>query len=179
MTLRTGLDVLREREFADLKGLRAGLLTNPSAVTRDLVSAYRLFSDTPHVDLRALFSPEHGFAAAAADGAHVASGTDGRTGLPVFSLYGPSLRPTPQMLADIDVLVCDIQDIGVRYYTFDQHRHGSGGRSRSRGDHPRQAQPTRPGHRRRARLGFLRIARRTAPRSCAARPHTGRADARR
>jgi uncharacterized protein YbbC (DUF1343 family) len=118
MTLRTGLDVLREREFADLKGLRVGLLTNPSAVTRDLVSAYRLFSETPHVDLRALFSPEHGFAAAAADGAHVASGTDGRTGLPVYSLYGPSLRPTPEMLADIDVLVCDIQDIGVRYYTF-------------------------------------------------------------
>ena len=61
---------------------------------------------------------EHGFAAVAADGEHVASGVDARTGIPVYSLYGPSLRPTADMLDDIDVLVCDIQDIGVRYYTF-------------------------------------------------------------
>lgn len=118
MTTLTGLDVLRGRNFADVRGRRVGLLTNPSAVTRDLTSAYRAFTDAPAVDVRALFGPEHGFAAVAADGEHVASGVDSRTGIPVFSLYGPSLRPAADMLAGIDVLVCDIQDIGVRYYTF-------------------------------------------------------------
>ncbi len=118
MTTFGGLDVLRQRNFADLRGRRVGLLTNPSAVTRDLVSAYRAFTDSAEVDLRALFGPEHGFAAVAADGEHVASGVDARTGIPLHSLYGPSLRPTADMLSDIDVLVCDIQDIGVRYYTF-------------------------------------------------------------
>ncbi len=118
MNTLTGLDVLRARGFEDLQGRRVGLLTNPSAITRDLVSAYRVFAEAPQVNFSAIFSPEHGFAAAAADGVHVASSFDARTGLPVYSLYGPSLRPTPEMFADIDVLVCDIQDIGVRYYTF-------------------------------------------------------------
>lgn len=118
MSVHTGLDVLRARGLADLHGRRVGLLTNPSAVTVDLTSAYRVFTESPQVNVRALFSPEHGFAAAAADGAHVASSVDARTSLPVYSLYGSSLRPEARMLADIDVLVCDIQDIGVRYYTF-------------------------------------------------------------
>lgn len=118
MSTLTGLDVLRARDFADLQGRRVGLLTNPSAVTRDLISAYRVFTGGRAVDLRALYSPEHGIAAVAADGAHVASSIDERTGIPIHSLYGPSLRPSADMLADIDVLVCDIQDIGVRYYTF-------------------------------------------------------------
>ena len=118
MSTLTGLEVLHQRDFADLRGRRVGLLTNPSAVTRDLASAYRLFTEAPNVDVRALFGPEHGFFATAADGLQVASGVDARTGTPVYSLYGPSLRPTADMLADIDVLVCDIQDIGLRYYTF-------------------------------------------------------------
>ncbi|MFN8379013.1 MAG: DUF1343 domain-containing protein [Anaerolineae bacterium] len=118
MITLSGLDVLRQRNFADLRGRRVGLLTNPSAVTRDLKSAYRVFTGSPDVDVRALFGPEHGFAAVAADGEHVESSVDPRTGIPVHSLYGPSLRPTAEMLADIEVLVCDIQDIGVRYYTF-------------------------------------------------------------
>ncbi|MBL8146117.1 MAG: DUF1343 domain-containing protein [Anaerolineae bacterium] len=118
MTTLTGLEVLIGRDFAELRGRRVGLLSNPSAVTRDLVSAYRSFADSPGVDLRALFGPEHGFAASATDGAHVESSVDARTGVPVYSLYGPSLRPSVEMLDGIDVLVCDIQDIGVRYYTF-------------------------------------------------------------
>ena len=118
MTTLTGLDVLIGRDFAELRGRRVGLLTNPSAVTRHLTSAYRTFADSPGVDLRALYGPEHGFAASAADGAHVESSMDARTGVPVHSLYGPSLRPSAAMLDGIDVLVCDIQDIGVRYYTF-------------------------------------------------------------
>ncbi|MBW4438583.1 MAG: DUF1343 domain-containing protein [Pleurocapsa minor GSE-CHR-MK-17-07R] len=118
MSVLTGLEILRDNDFERLKGRRVGLLTNPSAVTRDLRSAYDLFRFAPNVDLKAIFSPEHGFAAAALDGAHVASSVDPRTGVPIHSLYGETLRPTPAMLEGLDVLVCDIQDIGVRYYTF-------------------------------------------------------------
>lgn len=121
MSLHTGLDVLLADEFRALAGQRVGLMTNPSAVDAQLVSAYRRFADAHHagaVTLTALYGPEHGFSATAADGAHVASTTDARTGLPVFSLYGAALRPTAAMLEPVDVLVCDIQDIGVRYYTY-------------------------------------------------------------
>lgn len=116
--VRTGIEALIKTKFYDLRGKRVGLLTNPSAVTRGLVSAYDVFRTADAFTLAALFSPEHGFAAAAADGEHVASGTDPRTGVPVHSLYGPSLHPTPDMLRGLDVIVCDIQDIGVRYYTY-------------------------------------------------------------
>jgi uncharacterized protein YbbC (DUF1343 family) len=118
MTVLTGLDVLIARDFDALRGRRVGLLTNPSAVTRDLISAYDVFRRAHGIQLAALFSPEHGFAAAAADGAHVASSVDPHTGVPIHSLYGATLRPTPEMLAEIDVLVCDLQDIGTRYYTY-------------------------------------------------------------
>jgi uncharacterized protein YbbC (DUF1343 family) len=118
MSVKSGLDALIEQQFAPLAGKRVGLLTNPSAVTRDLVSAYDVFRRAPHLQLAALFSPEHGFAAVAADGEQVASSTDSQTGVPIHSLYGASLRPTRAMFDGLDVLVCDIQDIGVRYYTF-------------------------------------------------------------
>lgn len=121
MTFRCGLDVLVDEQFTRLTGQRVGLLTNPSAVNRDLVSAYRLFSDAyaaQKIDLRALYAPEHGFAAAVADGEKVAGYVDAVTGVPVHSLYGETQRPTPDMLSDVDVIVVDIQDIGVRFYTF-------------------------------------------------------------
>jgi uncharacterized protein YbbC (DUF1343 family) len=118
MSVLPGLEVLRRSGFAALQGLRLGLLTNPSAVTPDLSSAYDVFRQARELDLRALFSPEHGWAAAAADGVKVGSTVDPRTGLPVYSLYGETLHPTPAMLAGLDAVVCDIQDIGVRYYTY-------------------------------------------------------------
>jgi uncharacterized protein YbbC (DUF1343 family) len=114
----SGLEALGARGFDALEGRRIGLLTNPSAVARDLLSAYDTVRRAPQVELRALFSPEHGFAAAARDGEHVASSIDPRTGVPIHSLYGASMRPTPDMLAGLDAVVCDIQDIGVRYYTY-------------------------------------------------------------
>lgn len=91
-------------------------MTNASAVDSD----FRLTVDVlrENVPLVALFSPEHGFASAAADGETVASSVDARTGLPIYSLYGDTLRPTPEMLQGIDTLICDIQDIGARYYTY-------------------------------------------------------------
>lgn len=118
MSVLTGLEVLRNDRFKPLDGQRVGLMTNPSAVDRDLRSAYEIFTATPEVNVTALFGPEHGFAGAAPDAEHIASVTDPRTGLPVHSLYGRTFRPTADMLAGLDVLVCDIQDIGVRYYTY-------------------------------------------------------------
>ena len=116
--VRTGIEVLREANFAALYGKRVGLLTNPSAVDGQLNSTLDILRSADGVKLNALFSPEHGIAAAVADGEHVGSGRDERTRLPLFSLYGEMLRPTRNMLSDLDVIVCDIQDIGVRYYTF-------------------------------------------------------------
>lgn len=116
MLLITGLDVLRADDYAPLRGRRVGLLTNPSAVDRTLTSAYRIL--TQALNIVALFAPEHGFVGAAPDGEQISTQTDPRTGLPVYSLYGATYRPSAAMLRDVDVIVCDIQDIGVRYYTF-------------------------------------------------------------
>jgi hypothetical protein len=70
------------------------------------------------VNLTAIFAPEHGFRGEAADGATITDGRDGRSGVSVRSLYGKTKKPTPEMLADVDVLVFDIQDVGTRFYTF-------------------------------------------------------------
>ena len=118
MTIKLGIDRLVETGFAELQGLKVGLFTNLSAVNRDLTPTYDLFRKTDKVQLVALFSPEHGLAGAVADGVIVASGIDTQTGLPIHSLYGGNYHPTAEMLNGIDLLVCDIQDIGVRYYTF-------------------------------------------------------------
>lgn len=118
MAVLTGLEVLIDDDFALLSGQRVGLMTNPSAIDRQLTSTHRLFASAPNVNLAAFFAPEHGFAGAAPDAEQIATATDPRTGLPVFSLYGDTYRPTAAMLQAIDVLVCDIQDIGVRYYTY-------------------------------------------------------------
>jgi len=118
MTVLTGLDRLVREGFASLAGRRVGLLTNPSAVDGSLRSAYRLFAEAPSVILAALFGPEHGFAGTASEGAEVGHAIDARAGCPVYSLYGETLRPTAEMLRGLDALVVDLQDIGVRYYTY-------------------------------------------------------------
>jgi uncharacterized protein YbbC (DUF1343 family) len=116
--VQTGIEVLRASQFAPLQGKRVGLFTNLNAVDGDLVSTYDVLRRAPEVYLTAIFSPEHGLAAALADGQVINSSVDARTGLPIHSLYGATQHPTPDMLADVDVIVCDSQDIGVRYYTF-------------------------------------------------------------
>lgn len=118
MIVKTGLEVLRDDGFKPLPGLRVGLLTNPSAVNRKLESTYSILLTEPSVNVVALFGPEHGFMGSAPAGEQVASGFDPRSGLPVHSLYGDMLRPTEEMLREIDVIVCDVQDIGARYYTY-------------------------------------------------------------
>jgi len=115
--VETGLDVLEQQQFAPLAGQRIGLITNHTGVNRQGVSNIQLLRQAPHVNLVALFSPEHGIAGQQ-DVAVIQDGADEATGLQVFSLYGESRRPTAVQLAEIDTLVFDIQDIGTRFYTY-------------------------------------------------------------
>ncbi|MGQ9841682.1 MAG: exo-beta-N-acetylmuramidase NamZ family protein [Anaerolineae bacterium] len=116
MKVRTGLEVLCDRRDP-LAGGRSGLITHPAAVLPDLTSSVDALLEAG-VRLTALFGMEHGFAGSAADGVAVGHGRDARTGLPVFSLYGATREPTAEMLAGVDVLLFDVQDVGVRFYTF-------------------------------------------------------------
>ncbi|MBZ5540223.1 MAG: DUF1343 domain-containing protein [Acidobacteriia bacterium] len=113
---QTGLDVLEAEKFAALRGKRVGLITNHTGVDAQGRSAIELLAHAPGVHLVALFSPEHGIAGRADD--KVAGSKDPATGLPVYSLYGETRRPTEEMLQGIDALVFDIQDAGVRFYTY-------------------------------------------------------------
>jgi uncharacterized protein YbbC (DUF1343 family) len=116
-----GLEVLAERRFRPLAGGRVGLVCNPTAVTRRLVHAADLLHGAANVRLAALFGPEHGVRGDAQYMAAVEGAVDARTGVPAHSLYGAtkaSLRPRPDQLAGLDVLVFDVQDVGARYYTY-------------------------------------------------------------
>jgi len=112
----TGIDVLEAQNFAPLAGKRVGLITNQTGIDRERRSTIDLLARAPGVKLVALFSPEHGIRGTV--DARVSSTTDEATGLPVYSLYGETERPTDAMLAGLDVLVFDIQDAGVRFYTY-------------------------------------------------------------
>ncbi|MEP7341297.1 MAG: exo-beta-N-acetylmuramidase NamZ domain-containing protein [Acidobacteriota bacterium] len=112
-----GIDVLKRDGFALLKGKRVGLITNHTGRDRDGDPTIDVLHKAPDVKLVALFSPEHGIRGAL-DQEKITNTTDEKTGLPVFSLYGETRKPTAEMLKDIDVLVFDIQDIGARFYTY-------------------------------------------------------------
>ncbi len=116
--VKTGVEVLRDRGFDILKGKRVGLVTNPSGVDRLLNSTIDILFNAPGVELVALYGPEHGVRGDVYAGGHVTDTRDEATGLPVYSIYGATRKPTPQMLEGIDVMVYDIQDVGVRSYTF-------------------------------------------------------------
>lgn len=112
-----GIDVLLTDSLALVRDRRIGLVTNQAGVDADGISdVVRL--RTAGVRLVALFSPEHGFRGAADPGAAVASSIDSATGLPIYSLYGPTSAPTEAMLRGIDVMLVDLQDVGARYYTY-------------------------------------------------------------
>ncbi|HUI41086.1 MAG TPA: exo-beta-N-acetylmuramidase NamZ domain-containing protein [Terriglobia bacterium] len=113
----TGIDVLEAENFAPLQGLRVGLVTNQSGRDAAGRRTIDVLAGAPGVKLAAIFSPEHGLAGAA--DTRVASTRDPATGLPVYSLYGDTERPSDEMLAGLDALVYDIQDAGVRFYTFE------------------------------------------------------------
>ncbi|MDX2043280.1 MAG: DUF1343 domain-containing protein [Acidobacteriota bacterium] len=112
-----GIDVLKRDGFTLLKGKRVGLITNHTGRDRDGNPTIDVLFKAPDVKLVALFSPEHGIRGAL-DQEKITNSTDEKTGLPVFSLYGETRKPTAEMLKDIDVLVFDIQDIGARFYTY-------------------------------------------------------------
>ena len=113
-----GIEVLESTGFEELMGKRVGLVTNPSGVDRQLRSTIDILFQAPQVNLVALYGPEHGVRGDAYAGDHVESATDPKTGLPVYSLYGPTREPTRKMLEGIDIMVYDIQDVGTRSYTF-------------------------------------------------------------
>ncbi len=114
--VQAGLDVLEAEKFASLRGKQVGLITNHTGVDFQGRSTVELLAKAPGVHLVALFSPEHGIAGHSDE--KVSSSKDPSTGLPIFSLYGEHLRPTDDMLQGIDALVFDVQDAGVRFYTY-------------------------------------------------------------
>lgn len=116
--VKPGIEVLARRGFEGLKGKRVGLLTNPSGVDRQLRSTIDILYKSPDVNLVALFAPEHGVRGDVYAGGQVTGGKDETTGLPVYSVYGSTRKPTPEMLKGLDIVVYDIQDVGTRSYTF-------------------------------------------------------------
>ncbi len=113
-----GIDVLAAENFAPIVGKRVGLFTHPAGVNRFGVSTIEVLRRAPNVKLVALFGPEHGIHGDVAAGENIPDSIDRRTGLPAYSLYGKNRKPTKAQLRTIDVLVIDLQDIGVRSYTF-------------------------------------------------------------
>jgi uncharacterized protein YbbC (DUF1343 family) len=111
--VRSGADRILESPYLGwIQGKRVGLITNPTGVTWQLVSTWELLAKHPDVDVMALFGPEHGIFGQSQAGDHVSDyGT-------VYSLYGDTRAPTAEMLEDVEVLIYDIQDVGVRFYTY-------------------------------------------------------------
>ena len=114
--VQTGLDVLEAEKFAPLRGKHIGIITNHTGLDSQGKSTIELLAHAPGVSVVAIFSPEHGLGGQADD--RISSTKDPSTGLQVFSLYGETLRPTDDMLKGVDALVFDIQDAGVRFYTY-------------------------------------------------------------
>jgi uncharacterized protein YbbC (DUF1343 family)/CubicO group peptidase (beta-lactamase class C family) len=113
----TGIDVLQRDGFRQLAGRKIGLITNHTGKSREGESTVKLLHEAKNVELAVLFSPEHGFEGKL-DVSKIGDTRDAATGLPVYSLYGETRKPTAQMLESIDTIVFDIQDIGARFYTY-------------------------------------------------------------
>ena len=127
--MRVGVEVLLSDSLHLVQGKRVGLVTNHTGIyqravgqvagsPRELGSMIDALHEAPDVELVALFGPEHGIRGVAEAGVRIESAVDEQTGVPIHSLYGGTLRPTPEMLESVDVLVFDMQDVGARYYTY-------------------------------------------------------------
>jgi uncharacterized protein YbbC (DUF1343 family) len=117
--MRSGLEVLLQSRIELLNGVRTGLIVHPASVTSKFEHAADLFHRNPRVNLTTLFGPQHGIRGETQDNMiEWQSFRDSRTGLPAYSLYGETRKPTPEMLAEVDLLVFDVQDVGTRVYTF-------------------------------------------------------------
>ena len=113
-----GNELFLTQTWRELNGRRVGVITNQTGVTSRLVTLVDAIRRNPAIKLSGIYAPEHGFRGDRTAGAYVASYTDASTGLPVYSLYGPTRHPSTAMLHDVDVLLFDIQDVGSRAYTF-------------------------------------------------------------
>jgi uncharacterized protein YbbC (DUF1343 family) len=118
VAVRPGVEQLLDSVPAVLRGKRVGLITNHTGVDVRGTSIIDRIAALPELRLVALFAPEHGIRGTAADGVKISSSKDRKTGLPIFSLYGETRRPTPRMLNGIDALLFDMQDVGARPYTY-------------------------------------------------------------
>lgn len=116
--VKLGIDVLAENDFDLLRGKRVGLITNQTSVTRSGEKTRVVLQRSPQVNLVALYTPEHGLEGTEKAAVHIDTRRDPLTGLTAYSLYGPTRKPTPDMLAGIDVMLFDLQDIGSRSYTY-------------------------------------------------------------
>ncbi|UYO37151.1 DUF1343 domain-containing protein [Bacillus zhangzhouensis] len=116
--VKTGVETLLTSNLSWLKEKRVGLITNPTGIDANMKSSVDLLFEHPNIKLTALYGPEHGVRGDAQAGEDIESYTDEKTGLPVYSLYGKTRKPTPEMLKNVDVLLFDIQDVGSRYYTY-------------------------------------------------------------
>src|SRR5699024_7693172 len=117
-TFQLGVEKLLNDDIHLISDKNVGLITNPTGVDQELNSIVDRFHEHEDINLVALYGPEHGVRGDAQAGDYVESYTDERTGLPVYSLYGDTRKPSPEMLEDVDVLVFDIQDVGTRFYTY-------------------------------------------------------------
>ncbi len=116
--VQTGIEILKQQQFDVLRGKRVGLITNPTGVDARMVSTIDILHRAPGVKLVALFGPEHGIRGDVFAGEKISDSTDPETGVPIYSLYGKTQKPTSEMLKGIDVLVYDLQDNGCRSYTY-------------------------------------------------------------
>ncbi|MBN1541095.1 DUF1343 domain-containing protein [candidate division KSB1 bacterium] len=116
--VKPGIEVLMSEKLDLIKGKKVGLITNPTGITRSMESTIDVLVRHKEVELTALFGPEHGVRGDFDAGAHIETAFDPRTGIPMYSLYGQTRRPSPEMLQNVEVLIYDIQDIGCRSYTY-------------------------------------------------------------
>ena len=119
ITVKLGLEKILGEQAKLLERMRVGLICNPASVDRNFRHAADLFSRHPHIDLKALFGPQHGIRGDVQDNmVETAHSVDRKTGLPIYSLYSETRQPTAAMLENLDALVFDLQDVGCRVYTF-------------------------------------------------------------
>ena len=116
--VKTGLDVLSEYNFDNLSGKNIGIITNHSAISSNKEHIIDLLLRNKDIKVKAIFGPEHGIRGNHPDGSQISSSTDEKTGISIYSLYGTTKKPTIEMVERIDALVFDIQDAGVRFYTY-------------------------------------------------------------
>lgn len=119
MNVLTGLDLFNSNLPKKFKGLRAGLLVHPASINSKIQHVSQLFVKSCKVQIKAFFGPQHGIYGQTQDNMIEWNGFfDSKTGLPVYSLYGETRKPSYEMFREIDIMLIDLQDIGARYYTF-------------------------------------------------------------